>query len=162
MQNKGLFAIIFAITAFTDVLDGFIARKFNLETEFGAKLDSIADRIFYFSIIIWSWLLISDFILQNKFLISITLGALFATEMFKLIKFGNLGYFHLYSAKACAVSIFLFFFSAVLQLEITQTLLYLMSVIIILHCVEEIILTLLIDKSKVNVKSLFHHLGWLK
>lgn len=161
-KSNNLFAICFAITAFTDVLDGFIARKFKLETEFGAKLDSIADRIFYFSIIIWSWMLISNFISANGFLISIILGALFATELFKLFKFGNLGYFHLYSAKACAVSIFLFFFSAVLQLEITQIMFYLMSAIIILHCIEETILTILINKSKANVKSLFHYLEWLK
>lgn len=161
-KNNELFAFFFLLTALTDFLDGFIARKFKLETEFGAKLDSIADRLFYFSIIAWSWLLISEFITKNSFLISLILGALFATEIFKLLKFGNLGYFHLYSAKACALTIFLFFFSAVLQLNITNIMFYIMSAVIILHCLEETLLTILINKSKINVKSIFHYLEWLK
>ena len=37
-------AIIFAIAAFTDFLDGQIARRFHLKTEFGRKMDIIADR----------------------------------------------------------------------------------------------------------------------
>lgn len=38
-----LYAFIFA--AFTDALDGFIARRFNLYTEFGAALDPLADKL---------------------------------------------------------------------------------------------------------------------
>ena len=41
------FYIIYSITGLTDVLDGFIARKFKVTSEFGAKLDSIADLLFY-------------------------------------------------------------------------------------------------------------------
>ncbi len=41
------FHILYYLTGITDVLDGFIARKFNLTSELGAKLDSIADLFFY-------------------------------------------------------------------------------------------------------------------
>ncbi len=41
------FYIIYFFTGLTDVLDGFVARKLNLTSTFGAKLDSIADLIFY-------------------------------------------------------------------------------------------------------------------
>jgi cardiolipin synthase len=44
--------IVFSIAAITDALDGYIARKFNLKTEFGRKLDMFADRILMLSIII--------------------------------------------------------------------------------------------------------------
>ncbi|MCX8130055.1 MAG: CDP-diacylglycerol--glycerol-3-phosphate 3-phosphatidyltransferase [Clostridia bacterium] len=37
--------IIFLIGGFTDVLDGFIARKFNLITSFGKLADPIADKL---------------------------------------------------------------------------------------------------------------------
>lgn len=37
-------AAIFAIAAFTDFLDGFLARKLNQVTTFGAKFDMLADR----------------------------------------------------------------------------------------------------------------------
>ena len=41
------FFCVYVLTGFTDVLDGWIARKANMTSEFGAKLDSIADLLFY-------------------------------------------------------------------------------------------------------------------
>lgn len=41
------FYTVYALTGVTDVLDGFIARKFKITSEIGAKLDSMADLIFY-------------------------------------------------------------------------------------------------------------------
>ena len=36
---------IFLLATFTDWLDGFIARRFNQQTEFGAFLDPVADKL---------------------------------------------------------------------------------------------------------------------
>ena len=41
------FFIIYTISGISDVLDGFAARKLKMESEIGAKLDSIADLSFY-------------------------------------------------------------------------------------------------------------------
>lgn len=41
-------AILFLLTAFTDMLDGKIARKYNLETDFGKFMDPLADKMMVF------------------------------------------------------------------------------------------------------------------
>lgn len=39
------FYIIYFISGISDILDGFIARKYNVTSTLGEKLDSIADLI---------------------------------------------------------------------------------------------------------------------
>jgi len=41
------FYVVYSLTGLTDLLDGWIARKTHTTTKLGAKLDSIADLLFY-------------------------------------------------------------------------------------------------------------------
>ena len=41
------FYIVYTLCGITDVLDGFVARVTKTTTDFGAKLDSVADLLFY-------------------------------------------------------------------------------------------------------------------
>ena len=41
------FLALYALTGLTDVLDGWLARKTGTASDFGAKLDSIADLLFF-------------------------------------------------------------------------------------------------------------------
>jgi cardiolipin synthase len=45
-------AFLFLIAAITDFFDGYIARKFNLQSNFGRMLDPIADKLIVSSIMI--------------------------------------------------------------------------------------------------------------
>ena len=45
-------AAVFAVTALTDMLDGKIARKYNLITDFGKFLDPLADKFMVFGALV--------------------------------------------------------------------------------------------------------------
>lgn len=83
------FFILYLVAGFTDMIDGTIARKTNTASEFGSRLDTIADMVFvaacmiklFPALTIHAWLLIwigviaiikvinilSGYILQKKF-----------------------------------------------------------------------------------------------
>lgn len=54
IENKLLIILLFTVGALTDLLDGSIARGLNKVTEFGAMLDSTADRLLILPIAIYS------------------------------------------------------------------------------------------------------------
>lgn len=49
------FFIAYIYSGFSDVIDGFIARKLKIESDFGRKLDSVSDLFFYATMIIKIW-----------------------------------------------------------------------------------------------------------
>ena len=46
---KSLALITFLAASFTDILDGYIAKKYNMVTDFGRLMDPIADKILVLS-----------------------------------------------------------------------------------------------------------------
>lgn len=52
-HSKLLATSIFVMASLTDFLDGYIARKFHLTSEFGAFIDPVADKVVTFNIILW-------------------------------------------------------------------------------------------------------------
>tara|TARA_Y100001968_G_scaffold188062_1_gene172400 strand:+ start:1729 stop:2301 length:573 start_codon:yes stop_codon:yes gene_type:complete len=51
--NNDVFIILMLIAGLTDFLDGYFARKYDLESVFGAKLDPLADKILLIGPMIW-------------------------------------------------------------------------------------------------------------
>ena len=48
-----LAASLFFVSSFTDYFDGYLARKYAIESELGAFLDLIADKILVIAILVW-------------------------------------------------------------------------------------------------------------
>ena len=51
-QNDGLALVLLAVSAFTDWLDGFLARKLNQFSRLGELLDPLADRLYVLAALI--------------------------------------------------------------------------------------------------------------
>jgi len=74
--------VIFAIASFTDFLDGKIARKYNLVTDFGKFLDPLADKLLVCSTFIYliqigrfeffgfSWAFVVTLIIAREFAVT--------------------------------------------------------------------------------------------
>jgi len=45
LNMYGVAAVIFIVSALTDVVDGFIARRFNMVSDLGKALDPVADKL---------------------------------------------------------------------------------------------------------------------
>lgn len=81
-----VFFIIYTICGISDLLDGWVARKTNSITEFGSRLDSIADLFFYIVMIIkilpilwkilptWFWYVLGSIVVLR--IVSYTTAAL--------------------------------------------------------------------------------------
>ncbi|MBO4891355.1 MAG: CDP-alcohol phosphatidyltransferase family protein [Prevotella sp.] len=44
------FWVLYVIAGLTDILDGFLARRWGVESKFGARLDSLADFVFVLAV----------------------------------------------------------------------------------------------------------------
>lgn len=88
-------AVVFAIAAFTDFLDGYIARKYNLVTDMGKFLDPIADKVLVSTalIIFLSVPVSSGFNFPLEFVVAISVAVILARELivsgFRLVAAGK-------------------------------------------------------------------------
>jgi phosphatidylglycerophosphate synthase len=97
-----------AVAGATDVLDGWLSRRWHQETEFGSRLDSVADHLLAISVTLWLVLLRPFFFREQKW-------ALIAWSAFALlvlavswVRFRRFVDLHLYSAKAAVFLSFCF------------------------------------------------------
>ena len=113
IDNNYVMAIIFfTISGLTDILDGFIARKFNLITDFGKLVDPLADKatqisiltVLVFKNIIPLWILV--IVLLKEFLMVSGASFLYGKELVVSSKwYGKLATVLFYSA--IVISLFL-------------------------------------------------------
>lgn len=97
--DKQLYILLLSINLITDILDGLIARTLKLETEFGARLDSLADIGTYLMAFSGMIILENEFINQHKAAFIVLIGLYISPQIISLIRFGRATSLHLYSSK---------------------------------------------------------------
>jgi cardiolipin synthase len=148
------FVVLLVINLITDVLDGLIARAFNMQTEFGARLDSIADFATYLLAILGVFVFKYEDFQPHLVSFLIFLGLFFGSYLFSLIKFGRFPSLHLYSWKIGGY-IQGFFFFILFVFGFFTPLYYLMVIWGILAFSEHILIQLLLPEMRSNQKGMY-------
>jgi cardiolipin synthase (CMP-forming) len=155
VENRNLFISLISINLITDILDGYIARKFEMCTEFGARLDSLAD-IGTFLLSIAGFLVFEKtFVTNHAMAFLILFGLYFTAQILSLVKFKRTTSFHLYSNKFSGYvqGIFIFTFFV---FGYSNWYFYFMITVGCLAELEVLIVVLTLPKIMSNAKSIFH------
>ncbi|HEB81247.1 MAG TPA: CDP-alcohol phosphatidyltransferase family protein [Gammaproteobacteria bacterium] len=150
-QQPTWFLLALLFTEFTDVLDGFLARRLNQITELGSHLDSWGDFVIYSTITVCAWLLWPDIVREQIVWISIIVISLVAPVIVGLIKLHALTSYHTWSVKiAVALTILAYFlvFSGLLDWPLKIA-----AFASAYASLEEILITLLIRHEQSDVRS---------
>ena len=153
-KNESLFAVFITISLLTDILDGFIARQFNMQTEIGARLDSWADLgtylLSFLAIYIFKWEVLQPhaaILLVYAFILLLSYAAV-------IVKFKGIIGLHTYLFKitgylqgAFIICLFLWGFN--------EWQYYFSLAVGIIACVEEIIIIWILPRPQSNVKGLY-------
>ncbi|WP_293912473.1 MULTISPECIES: CDP-alcohol phosphatidyltransferase family protein [unclassified Sphingobacterium] len=150
--DKPLFITLLSVNLITDILDGLIARLFHLQTELGARLDSLADIGTYIMAFAGMIMLEKSFVMEHRIEFSLLIGMWLLPQLVSLIRFRRFPSFHLWSYKVTGyvqgVFIFTFFIFGVSTIYF-----YIMLVISLLAYMEELLLVSVLPELRSNVKS---------
>jgi CDP-diacylglycerol--glycerol-3-phosphate 3-phosphatidyltransferase len=140
----------------SDVVDGFVARRFGAASELGARLDSWGDLLIYAVLPLCAFWLWPERVLEKLPLVAIALVCFAAPTGVGLLKFGRITSYHTYFAKAIAN---LLGVALVLYLGFGLGWLFDLAVILLVfEAIEEIAITAVLPELRSNVHSIFHAL----
>ena len=152
--REKLFAIFLVINLVSDIIDGYIARRFKMETEIGAKLDSFADNFNYVLAFIGFFVFKMEDFRPHIVSLIIFLSMLVLTVIVPLIKFRRFPSYHLYTTKIGGY-IQGAFFICLFTIGFITPFYYFMIVWGILGAIECIAIDMLIPVMRSNVKGLY-------
>jgi CDP-diacylglycerol--glycerol-3-phosphate 3-phosphatidyltransferase len=152
LNEAVLFLLILAISLFSDMLDGYFARKLKQVTELGARLDSWADMATY-AIMIFGLYVMWPAVFDQQFFYLVAASISYVLPVvIALFRFGDFPSYHTWAAKLAALLIAPAFYLLLLN---DQQLLF--RAVIIFHVVvaiEEVAITFALKKSETNVASI--------
>ena len=146
-----LFLILYSICGFTDILDGYIARKTRTESKFGAKLDTIADLLFYIVMFIIMFDILLKDIIYLVFIIIILLIRIISI-IIVLKKYNKFAILHTYTNKI--TGLLLFFIPYFIYLNNANIIVYIIGVIALISSIEELIINIKSKQLDLNKKSI--------
>lgn len=109
-NRESTFVVLLCISLISDALDGSIARRFNLQTKFGAALDNLADMGTYFVALLGLFVFKWADLEPHVWFLYIFLGVFVLSYIIAFARFGKIPGLHLYSAVSAGYVQSVFFF----------------------------------------------------
>ena len=152
--RENWFVILLCISLVSDILDGNIARFFNLQTNFGAALDNLADIVTYAMALLGLFIFKWNEIEPHAWILYLFLGVFILSYIISFIRFGKIPGLHLYSAVSAGYLQGIFFF-ILFVFGFWPWLYYLAVGWGALAYIEKIFVLLKLDDIKIGVKGLY-------
>lgn len=150
-----IFRWFLAVSFFTDAIDGFLARKFQVASVLGAKLDSIGDDLTVLLGAIGLFVFKYEFIKEQLPWLLLLLLLFIIQAGSALLKYKTFTSFHTYMAKLAAVAQGCFLILAFFLKEPSLFLFYLAITLTALDLIEETIIVYILPRPSQNVKGLY-------
>jgi len=147
------FWLFYGLACTTDLIDGPIARKLKVNSNFGSTLDTSADIFFLICIMVCVFPIL-EITIQSYVLIGTVFLFKGISLSYAYIKFKMVVSYHTYFIKFMALFIFTFPFW-ILFLDINLIVLVL-AILQIVAYIEELLITRISDKPDANIKSIYH------
>jgi len=150
-----IFKWMLGISFFTDLIDGYLARKYKVTSVLGTKLDSIGDDLTVLVAMIALFVLKFAFIKQHSIIFIILLVLFLAQTTYAFVRYRKMTSFHTYLAKTAALLQGIFLLLVFFTDEPILILFYAAVIVTMLELTEEIILVSLLPQWQANVKGIY-------
>jgi len=152
--DRQLYIVLMSVNLITDILDGFIARRFNLQTELGARLDSTADLGTYVMAFAGFIVLEKEFVQEMRWPFFLLLGCYALPQLLSFLRFKRNTSFHLYSSKVTGYLQGIFIFTYFV-FGFSPWYFWLMWTVSLLAYFEGLVIVSLIPQLRSNVKGIY-------
>ena len=152
-QQRLLFIVIFFIAAATDLLDGYLARRYKQSSEEGAKLDTFADQFMLVSCAYYAYYLEPEIVWHSAYPYVVGLWIVL-NNIVCWNKHKRLANFHLYSAKLGTFGL-LFAVLWAITFGFNATIYWIATGLIAIAALETSLVVLFVKKPKTNRGSYF-------
>lgn len=139
---------------FTEWLDGFVARRSHVTSAVGARLDTVADAVFYLSLLIALVALRPATIAHETLWMATAIFGYAISWLASLVKFRRLPSYHTWAAKG--VWILVGAGTICLVTGVTPWLFRVAMVCVTLANIEAICITIVLSRCQVDVPTLWH------
>lgn len=154
-EDFSLFRWLLAFSFFTDMLDGFLARLWNVSSRMGSRLDSIGDDLTVLVGVYGLYVFKHEIIFDHLYLFILLFALYIVQNACALIKFGKATSFHTWLAKLGALFQGVFLILTFFTEKPLLGLFYWAIFITALELIEEIALVFLLPKWENNVRGIY-------